>query len=109
MAKQKDNSLNEVDTKAKSMGAVHAIRVMDEDKTYSLYLKAPHRDIVGLYYARVKDNPIKAAENLFKASQIVEFSDKAIFEIDSLFYSAYLEVDNYLDSIKLKKSLSVTL
>ena len=102
-------NLTEIDLKAKSMGAVHCIRIIGDDKTYSLYLKQPHRDIVGVYYGRMKENPIKAAEILLKASHLIDISDKEIFENDTLFYSAYMEVENYLEVIKLKKSQSVSL
>lgn len=105
----KEVKLSEIDLKAKSMGAVHCIKVEDGDKTYSLYLKQPHRDIVGLYYGMLKQNPIKACEILYKASAIHKISDKDVIESDTLFYSAYMEVDNFLDVIKLKKSLSVSL
>lgn len=104
-----EKKLSDIDLKAKSMGAIHAIKVGDDTKEYSLYLKKPHRDIVGLYYGRVKENPIKAAEILLKASHLIDISDKEIFEDDELFYSAYMQIDEYLDVIKIKKNRSVTL
>lgn len=107
--KNTEKALSEMDLKAKSMGAVHAIKIEDGARTLCLYLKQPHRDIVGLYYGKKADNPIKAAEILLKASCLHDISDKEILENDLYFYSAYIQVDEYLNVIKLKKSQSVSL
>lgn len=110
MKKLKDEpKLTDIQEKAKAAGAVHCINVEDGDKTYSLYLKKPHRNILGQYFAQKERNPIAAAEMLLKASRIDAFTDNKIFEDDDLFLSAYMEVENYLDVVKLKKSLSVSL
>lgn len=110
MAEEKEvNPFKEIDEKAKALGAVHVIRIQEDGKTFSLYLKKPHRDIVGLYYGMKPNNPIKAAEILLKASRVDSLSDSEVIENDNYFYSAYLQVEDYLDVIKLKKSLSLSL
>lgn len=106
---KEENKLSELQLKAKALGAVYCIIVVDGERELSLYLKQPHRDIVGVYYGMKDANPIKAAEVLLKASCLMDISDKEIFSSDDNFYSAYIQIDNYLDVIKLKKSRSFNL
>ena len=113
MAKKKVESntveLSERDLLAKSKGAVFCIKIEDEKGVEKcLYLKHPHRDVIGMYWGMKQQNPIKAAEILFRANKIADVSDEDIFEGDN-FYSAFLNIDDYLDVIPVKKNRSMTL
>ena len=95
--------IDERDLKAKSLGAIKCVEVEGGKR---LYLKMPHRNIIGIVMSQMKVNMIQASETLAKATAIREVSDMDIFENDGLFLSCISGINELLDDVQLKKSTS---
>ena len=92
------------DNGAKSLGSIMSISVTDNGIEKLLYLKMPHRYVLGKYWIMEKENLVQAKEFLLKSCVLDKVSDMDIIEKDDLFYSACTQLDGIFDVIEVKKS-----
>jgi len=88
------------DKKAKDLGAFKCVD-FDDDKR--IYLKKPHRQVLGLAFAKLDSNPIEANEIILRNAVIQEVSDMELLESDEHFMSV---MQHMADLLVVKKSTS---
>ena len=91
------------DARAKALGATISIK-FDDDKV--IYLKKPHRMILGIALSKMEVNPLEAKEIILNNCVIKEVSDFELLQNDEYFLSAVEHVDELL---VIKKSFCQTL
>ena len=98
------------DAQAKQNGSVCRILIEDGDVDKILYFRKPHRKLIGLYFKAKELDELEAASNLYKGCVMSELSDMDVLssERDDLWYTAVMSVETLLDTIVLKKSISLT-
>jgi hypothetical protein len=92
------------DAGAKAIGSVMSITIDDNGIEKVLYLKYPHRYVVGKYWIMEKQNLVEAREFLLKSCVLDKVSDMDIIENDNLFYAAAAEVPGIFELMGVKKS-----
>lgn len=100
MEENKEVVIDARDAQAKSLGAIKVVEVGDK----RLYLKMPNRHAIGVAFAQIEGNAVKAYETIARAAAIRECSDMDIIEVDELFLSAMSGIGEFLGEIQLKKS-----
>jgi hypothetical protein len=105
MSEKKEEAPDARDAQAKALGAIKCI----ECEGKRLYLKMPHRNIIGIAFAQRQVNMVQACETIARGSAIKEVSDMVVFENDQLFLSIMADITDFMGDIELKKSTSRTL